>query len=130
MEQCHALVWEYNKLQSLLAEYPQIGRNISHILSNRLGELQERFCEVATEKVAQRLALALLRLLKQVGKPGRGGIEIALSREELAHNDRHNIVYYQPSALEVGRRGLCFARREAAVVLDAQRLAQVGSAEG
>jgi hypothetical protein len=34
--------------------------------------------------VAQRLALALSRLAKQVGKKTRGGIEISLSREELA----------------------------------------------
>ena len=34
--------------------------------------------------MAQRLALALSRLAKQVGKKTRGGIEISLSREELA----------------------------------------------
>src|ERR1035441_2864595 len=84
MEQCRALTWEYTRLQNLLVEYPQIRNNINQILSNRLNELAERFREVATEKVAKRLALALLRLLKQVGKQSQGGVEISLSREELA----------------------------------------------
>ena len=58
--------------------------NISQILAGRLQELEERFREIATEKVAKRLALALTRLLKQVGKKTPEGIEISLSREELA----------------------------------------------
>src|ERR1035437_3293856 len=81
MEQCKASVWEYARLQDLMVEYPQIRANINQILTSRLSELQERFREVATEKVAKRLALALLRLVKQVGKPAFPGTEISLSRE-------------------------------------------------
>ena len=84
MEHCRALVWEYRKLQDLMVQYPQIRRNIGQIMSGRLNELQERFREVATEKVSSRLALALQRLAKQVGKPTAGGVEVSLSREELA----------------------------------------------
>ena len=83
MEQCKALVWDYTRLQSVLAQYPQIRKNISQILAGRLQELEERFREMATEKAAKRLALALLRLLKQVGKPSEGGTQVFLSREEL-----------------------------------------------
>ena len=49
MEQCRALVWEYQRLQALLNEYPQLRKNISRILAGRLQELEERFREVATE---------------------------------------------------------------------------------
>ena len=56
VEQCRALIWEYARLQSLFADYPQIRKNIGQILSNRLNELEERFREVATEKVAKRVA--------------------------------------------------------------------------
>src|SRR5579863_10338047 len=83
MEQCKALVWDYARLQALVVQYPQIRKNIGQILSGNLKELEERFREVATEKVAKRLALILLRLLKQVGKPSKEGIEVFLSREEL-----------------------------------------------
>ncbi len=126
MEKCHALVWEYTRLQGLLAEYPQIGRNLSQILSNRLTELQERFREVATEKVAQRLAFALLRLVKQVGKPAKGGVEISLSREELAQMTGTTLFTISRLLSKWGEEGFVLPQREAVVVLDSRRLAQVG----
>jgi CRP-like cAMP-binding protein len=129
MEQCKASVWEYGRLQSLLAEYPQIRKNISQILSSRLNELQERFREVATEKVAQRLALALLRLVKQVGKPAPGGTEVSLSREELAQMTGTTLFTISRLLSKWGEEGFVLPRREAVVVLDAQRLGEISTGE-
>lgn len=129
MEKCRALVWEYRKLQDLLVRYPQIKRNISQIMSGRLNELQERFREVATEKVAQRLALALQRLVKQVGKPAHGGMEISLSREELAQMTGTTLFTISRILARWGEKGFVLPRREAVVVLDAQRLGQMGAEE-
>ena len=128
MEQCKASVWEYSRLQALLTKYPQIQININKILSGRLDELQERFREVATEKVAQRLALALLRLIKQVGKPVCGGVEVSLSREELAQMTGTTLFTISRILSKWGEEGFVLPRREAVVVLDAQRLGQEGSA--
>lgn len=129
MEQCHTLVWEYSRLQALLAQYPQIGRNVSKILLSQLTELQERFREVATEKVAQRVALALLRLVKQVGKPAKGGVEVSLSREELGQMTGATLFTISRLLSKWGEEGFILPRREAVVVLDSQRLAQVGEGE-
>ena len=129
MEQCRALVWEYKNLQSLMTTYPQIRRNIGQIMFGRLNELQERFREVASEKVAQRLALALLRLIKQVGKPVRGGIEVSLSREELAQMTGTTLFTISRILSRWAERGFVLPRREAVVVLDAERLAEVGNEE-
>jgi len=129
MEQCHALVWEYNKLQDMMMEFPQIAKNISQILASRLDELQERFREVATEKVAQRLALALLRLIKQVGKPIRGGTEISLSREELAQMTGTTLFTISRLLSKWGEAGFVLPRREAVVVVDSQRLTRVSAGE-
>ena len=85
MEKCKALVWEYSRLQSVLTEHPQIRKNINQILSNRLQELEERFREIATERVAKRLALTLLRLMRQVGREQNGGTQISLSRAVFSH---------------------------------------------
>ena len=132
MEKCHALVWEYTRLQNLMAEYPQIRRNVSQILFNRLAELQERFREVATEKVAQRVALALLRLVKQVGKPAKGGVEISLSREELAQMTGTTLFTISRLLSKWGDEGFVLPQRNAVVVLDSRRLGQVseGGEEG
>jgi CRP-like cAMP-binding protein len=129
MEQCRALVWEYRKLQGLMVEYPQIRRNIGQIMSGRLNELQERFREVATEKVAQRLALALQRLAKQVGKPVKGGVSVSLSRDELAQMTGTTLFTISRILSRWGEKGIVQPRREAVVVLDAQRLSQVGGDE-
>ena len=53
-------------------------------LDEHLRELEDRFREVATDKVAARVALQLLRLQKKIGRPVNGEVEIGLSREELA----------------------------------------------
>jgi CRP-like cAMP-binding protein len=129
MEKCHTLVWEYSRLQGLLAQYPQIGRNISQILSNQLTELQERFREVATEKVAQRVALALLRLVKQVGKPAKGGVEVSLSREELAQMTGTTLFTISRLLSKWGEEGFVLPKREAVVVLDS-RASRAGKRRG
>jgi CRP-like cAMP-binding protein len=129
MEQCRALTWEYARLQNLLVEYPQIRNNINQILSSRLNELEERFREVATEKVARRLALALLRLLKQVGKQSQDGVEISLSREELAQMTGTTLFTISRILSKWGEEGFVLPRREAVLVRDPQRLGEVGSEE-
>jgi len=129
MEQCKALTWEYARLQSLMAEYPQIRKNISQILSNRLNELEERFREVATEKVAKRLALALLRLLKQVGKHSHEGVQISLSREELAQMTGTTLFTISRILSKWAEQGFVLPRREAVLVCDPQRLGQIGDEE-
>jgi len=130
MTPCIALDWEWTRLHSIVAKIPQMRRNISQILSNRLDELQERFREVATEKVAPRVAKALMRLLKQVGRPAWGGIEISLSREELAQMTGTTLFSVSRLLSKWGEEGFVLPRREAVVVLDAGRLAELSIAEG
>lgn len=129
MEQCHASVWEYAKLQKLLVDYPQIRTNISSILSNRLNELQERFREVATEKVAKRLALTLLRLVKKIGKPTREGTAVFLSREELAQMTGTTLFTISRLLSRWGEEGFVLPRREAVVVVDPHRLTRASDEE-
>jgi CRP-like cAMP-binding protein len=115
-------VWEYSRLNSLLDQYPQIRDNINRILSSRLSELEERFREVATEKAAKRLALALTRLLKQVGKPLTDGIQVSLSREELAQMTGTTLFTISRILSKWAERGFVVPRREAVVVKDRKLL--------
>jgi len=129
MEQCKALVWEYTRLQMLVAEYPQLRRNISQILATRLQELEERFREIATEKVAKRLALALTRLIKQVGKKTADGVEVSLSREELAQLTGTTLFTISRILSKWAELGVVIPRREAVLVRDSERLEMVSSVE-
>lgn len=84
MERTQALLWGYKQHPVLIARYPQLKTNIGRILETRLRELEERFTEIATERVATRLASILTRLVKSVGKQSRDGLEVGLRQEELA----------------------------------------------
>ncbi len=125
MEQCRALVWEYTRLQDLLEQYPQMRKNITDILSARLIELEERFREVATERVSRRLALALLRLVKQVGKPIQDGVQISLSREELAQMTGTTLFTISRILSKWAEQGFVQPLRESVVIRDPRRLAGV-----
>jgi len=127
MEQCQALAWEYKRLSELIVEYPQIASNISRILSARLEQLEEQFREVATEKVAQRLALALLRLVKQVGKPAHGGTRVSLSREDLAQMTGTTLFTISRLVSKWAEEGWVIPQREAVIVLDVERLTRMGT---
>jgi CRP/FNR family transcriptional regulator, nitrogen oxide reductase regulator len=80
------LVWHRDVLQGLFQRHPALAVNAMRLLSERLREVQERFRELATERVAQRIARALLRLVRQTGRRVEGGvlIDLPLSRQDLA----------------------------------------------
>jgi CRP-like cAMP-binding protein len=122
MDHCKALVWEYGRLQALLNQYPRIRENISRILAGRLKELEERFREVATEKVATRLALTLLRLMKRIGAHTSEGIQISLSREELAQMTGTTLFTISRILSRWAEKGLITARRESILIGDPKRL--------
>ncbi len=125
VEQTTALVWDFASIQGLMLEHPQINENASQILNSRLNELEERFREVATEKVARRVAFALLRLLKHVGKKVHGGVEVSLSREELAQMTGTTLFTISRILSRWGEKGFIRPQRKAVIVCDAEQLALV-----
>lgn len=122
MEPCTVLSWDYARHRTMLEQYPRIAANINHILSGRLEELQERFREVATERVAKRLALALLRLMRQVGRPHHSGTQVSLSREEMAQMIGTTQFTTSRILSKWSEGGVLMARREGVVVHDARNL--------
>ena len=84
MGDCRVFIWDSKQAFALGAHYSQIRTNLLRILADRLDELEERYCELATDKCGQRLAQPLLRCVDSAGKTIDGGARIALSRRELA----------------------------------------------
>jgi CRP-like cAMP-binding protein len=58
--------------------------NVLQSVREHLLELEQRFRELATERVASRVACQLLRLAQKIGRRVSGAVEIGVSREELA----------------------------------------------
>ena len=122
MERCQALAWDWSSFRALAARYPQINANIATIMAARLHELEERFCEIATKDVADRLALALLRLADSVGIRRPSGLEVDLSRQELAEltgTTQHTV---SRTLSSWAHAGLIVTRRGSVVIPDSQGL--------
>src|SRR5205814_363728 len=83
---CAALGWESDVITGLMEQFPRIALNALRFLAGRLQEFQDRCRELATERVERRVAHALLRLARQIGRPQEGGvlIDLTLSRQDIA----------------------------------------------
>lgn len=73
-------------ISALVERTPQLARNALRMLSGRMDELRVRLLELSTERVEQRLALALLRLARTAGTESATGtrLDLRLSRQDLA----------------------------------------------
>jgi CRP-like cAMP-binding protein len=122
MQSCQLFFWEYSLLQLLITRYPRIQINLGRILSSRLRELEERFREVASEQVPRRLALVLLRLLRSVGKKDRDGVDLGLTREDLAQMTGTTIFTISRVFSKWADFGFIVSRRGRVVICDPDRL--------
>jgi CRP/FNR family transcriptional regulator, nitrogen oxide reductase regulator len=113
-----ALVWDAATFESLSSRFPALKQNIADILCKRLEELEERFREISTEKVATRLGHELVRLLNQVGRRVKGSIQINLSREELAQLIGTTLFSVSRLLSDWHQQGIVVARRESVAVPD------------
>jgi CRP-like cAMP-binding protein len=125
-----ALVWEASVFESISDRIPSLRRNTARILGERLQEMEERFREISTQKVAPRLSHQLIRLLKQLGRgTDHQSVEIGLSREELAQLTGTTLFTVSRLLSQWEKQGIVSSRREAVVVCNVQALAAL-SEEG
>ena len=104
-------------------------RNTTRILGERLQELEERFREISTEKVAPRVSSRLVRLLNQVGRRLNGDVEVSLSREELGQLTGTTLFTVSRLLSQWQRRGIVSARREAVLVRNLPALVELAQGE-
>jgi CRP-like cAMP-binding protein len=119
---CRTLSWEASAFKGLVEGFPCLHHNMVRITDQYLLELEDRFREVATERVGPRVARQLIRLLKQIGRPVGGGIEIGLSREEVAQMTGTTLFTVSRLISTWETAGMVLARREAVVICDIQTL--------
>jgi CRP-like cAMP-binding protein len=96
-------------------------------LAGRVKEFQDRYRELATERVERRVAHALLRLAAQIGKSADGGtlIDLTLSRQDIAELTGTTI--YTVSRILSGweSRGIIESGRERVLVRDRDALTSI-----
>jgi len=90
---CEAICWQREEMNQLMLTYPRLALNGMGMIAQRFVRLQDRYRDIATQRVEQRVARALLRLVRQFGKKVDGGvlIDMPLSRQDLAEMTGTNV---------------------------------------
>jgi CRP-like cAMP-binding protein len=125
LESSHALLWDRRALDGFVERHPVLLRNVIRIVAERMRSLEQRCYELSSQRVPQRVAGTLLRLLGQVGRSADGGVLIGLSREELAEMTGTTLFSVSRLLGEWEAQRLVKPRREGVIVTDAHRLAAV-----
>lgn len=121
---CQLLAFDQRELGALITRHPQIQENALRLLSGYLGELQQQYLELATERAEQRIAHALVRIVDRYG-PALGDTdapELPLTQRDLA--DLAGVTHYTMSrVLSVWReRGIASTARARLVIRDLAEL--------
>ena len=119
---CRGLIWDAEVFKGLVDRFPVLHQNLLSILGDHLRELEDRFRELATGRVGPRVALQLLRLLKTIGQPVEDGVEIGLSREELAQMTGTTLFTVSRLLSAWEAQGVVRPRREAVAICDIESL--------
>jgi CRP-like cAMP-binding protein len=121
----YALVWEARVFKPLVESLPALHQNMIRLTCSHLQELEERFRELATERVAPRVARQLVRLQEQIGRPANGSVEIGLSREDLAQMTGTTLFTVSRLLSAWEARGLVHPRRESVTICDVEFLRKI-----
>lgn len=83
---CVVLAWPGRLWARFAADYPSFGKNTYRTVGARLEDVQTQMLDMATRQVEQRIAHALLRLIRQSGRSTDDGIRIdfPISRQDIA----------------------------------------------
>lgn len=83
---CVVLAWPSRLWAEFATAYPTFGMNTYRTVGARLQDVQTQVVEMATEQVEQRVAHALLRLVRQSGRKTADGllIDFPISRQDIA----------------------------------------------
>jgi CRP-like cAMP-binding protein len=112
-------------LQELLRTRPHLSMDLMQLMTSYIQEMQSRYRELATERVEQRVCRAVLRLAAQSGQRVEDGIELALTREDLA--EMSGTTLHTVSRVLAGwhRRGLVEAGRERVRIVEPHALVRI-----
>ena len=101
-------------LREMMKTRAYLSLGLMNLMTTYVQEMQIRYRELATERVEQRIARALLRLTSQSGKRSEGGIgiELALSRQDLAEISGTTLYSVSRVMAEWERKGFVQTGRE------------------
>jgi CRP/FNR family transcriptional regulator, nitrogen oxide reductase regulator len=125
-----ALVWDAIDFECMSKQYPAMRLNVAYTFSKQLGDMQDRFREISTERVASRLSRQIVRLMGQIGHRSNGTVEISISREELAQLVGTTLFTVSRLLSDWDKRGIVKTARESVSVHNVQSLQELSETVG
>src|ERR1043165_7077285 len=128
LEHSTALAIESSFLKEMMLTRPYLSQSLMQLMTGYIMEMQERYRELATERVERRIALTVLRLAAQVGKRTNGNemtVELPLSRQDVAEASGTTIFTVSRVLADWERRGLVEAGRERVLIRNPHGLVQI-----
>ncbi|HSJ54968.1 MAG TPA: Crp/Fnr family transcriptional regulator [Anaerolineae bacterium] len=118
VEDSLALYWDTDTMAELMERHPPLAMAALRMLARQVQEMQERYRELATERVERRLARSLLRLSAQTGRQVPGGIllDVRLSRQDLAEMTGTTLYTVSRILSRWEQAGLVKSRRERVLI--------------
>ncbi|MEF2073008.1 Crp/Fnr family transcriptional regulator [Consotaella aegiceratis] len=124
------LAWPMNQWDFLVARCPALAVNTLATVGQRLQDAHARIRELSTEEVERRVAHALLRLVKQAGKPTDDGvlIDFPITRQDVAEMTGTTLHTVSRILTAWEARGLVSSGRKKIVVCDPNGLVALADA--
>ena len=116
LENSTALAIKSEDLRGLMQTRPYLSFDLMKLMTGYIQEMQERYRELATEKVERRIARSLLRLASQMGSKNQGGIELTFTRQDLAEMSGTTLYTVSRVLSDWERQGLVEAGRERVLI--------------
>jgi CRP-like cAMP-binding protein len=116
LEHSTALAVKAETMHEIMETRPYLSFDLMKLMTGYIQEMQERYRELATEKVERRIARALLRLAAQMGDKQDGGIELSFTRQDLAEMSGTTLYTVSRILSEWERQGLVEAGRERVLI--------------
>lgn len=113
-----ALYWHKKDMMLLVRQMPQLALNAIQFMAQHLQEFQDRYRELATQRVERRLARTILRLASQTGRKVEEGvlIDMPLTRQDLAEMSGTTLYTVSRTLSQWEADGLIISGREKVII--------------
>ena len=131
-DDCVVLAWPNRLWAEFTARHDGFATETYKVVGARVGEMNNRIVEMATQQVEQRIANAVLRLVTQMGRKVEGGIEIGIPITRQNISDMTGTTLHTVSRLLSAweRDGIVASERRKITVTAPHRLVLLSGAEG
>jgi CRP-like cAMP-binding protein len=116
--------WKREIMMKLITTHSQLFINILRSVVDRLDDIQNRYLELCAERVEQRIARTILRIMKKSGRKTDEGvlIDIRLSRQDLADYTGTTLYTVSRTLSSWEKKGWIASTRERIVVANPHAL--------